>query len=143
MPLIAYNPNQARRQGLMPPALNQLSVKVPGSGHGITFYPGDFGESGSNLVTPEDWDKIKDLPAIKRRLETGLMYVVASPTGKEDPSKSTPSITSFTLPQATNMIEACTNMDVLKIWRDEDDRKGVQSAIAKQIGKFSPEGTKL
>lgn len=125
MPILFYDPNAGESRGRLPNASNPLVIG------GIRFMP------GTNQVSQQDWDVLNTHPAYQKaiatRLEMGKLRLIASPVKDAEPS-----ICDYNLTQAKQMIESCTDVDLLKRWQSEDSRKGAQTAIAEQLKKLLP-----
>lgn len=110
------------------------------SAGGVVFYP------GMNRVDADAIAKVKDLPAVKLRLDAGILTAVtpteerqAGTRGEEIPQE--PSITDFKVVDAVGMIESTSDTTLLRKWQNEDTRLGVQRAIAARLDALEPKPT--
>jgi hypothetical protein len=101
---------------------------------------------GPNELPQEKWDLIKNHPTVKERIankslevvvETKL--VVASEESGEPVEEPSSSLSALSLKEAKELVCETFNTVLLKQWQAEEPRKGVLTAIEKQLAQIEKE----
>lgn len=82
---------------------------------------------GVNEVEAGKWDRVKDHPVVKWRIENGVLIV-------KDGSKP---INEMSAGEATKLVKATVDADLLERWRKDDTRRSVRDAIDAQLDKLT------
>lgn len=102
---------------------------------GVRFVP------GLNKLSRGQWDSIKNHPLLPKRFEKGHLEWVKgrspddyneSPV-EEVEADASGELSAFKAPEAIELIESTYDLELLKSWQESEARKGVSSAIEKQI----------
>jgi len=112
-------------------ALGAWSIAVGKTDRCVVIVP------GVNEVVDKDWDVISKHPAVKAKIEEGVLVLVktASEDGTKKKAEGLPAtLEGMTVPAATDFIGGVFNIDQLKAWKKKETRQGVITAIDKQIG---------
>lgn len=141
--LIEYRPELIRGRGALPPATNILMFPalVVGEGKEAIALPEIRLTPGVNSIPKAQWDGLQKHPPFAMALryyqdQPGVLTVRQPPAGQNPDADL--SIKSFTIPDAVQLIQDTNDVKLLQAWQDEDDRKGVQRAIAEQLEKLTP-----
>ena len=102
---------------------------------GITLLP------GTNTVPAERWKMVCKHPDVVKAIACNALEIVEAekgsklvevPTGKS--MQNLPrDLTSLTLEKAEPVIKNCVNVEALKRWAAEDDRKGIHELCKEQV----------
>lgn len=82
---------------------------------------------GVNEVESSKWDRVKDHPVVKWRIENGVLLV-------KDGSKP---ISDMPAGEAVKLVKATVDADLLERWRRDDPRRSVRDAIDSQLDKLT------
>lgn len=103
---------------------------------------------GVNEFTKEQWEKVSAHPEIKKRMETEvvdlkrgkvpMIEVLAEKKenkseGNDDDANTNSAISELGVKDAKTLVEETFNTVLLKEWLEGETRKGVKSAIEKQL----------
>lgn len=141
--LIEYRPELLRGRGALPPATNILmfpSIRI-GEGKDAIALPEIRLTPGVNSIPKAQWEGLLKHPpfamALRYYQDQPGVLTVRQPPADQSPDADL-SIKAFTIPEATQLIQDTNDVKLLQTWQDEDDRKGVQRAIAEQLDRLSP-----
>ena len=141
--IIEYRPEVMRGRGSLPPAANILlfpAITV-GQGKDAIALPEIRITPGVNEIPRSRWEALQKHPPFVQALQyymdqPGVLTVRQPPAGQNPDADL--SIKDFGIPEATQLVRETNDAQLLQRWQDEDDRKGVQRAIAEQLDKLSP-----
>jgi hypothetical protein len=89
--------------------------------------------NGRKDVNPTDWKRALANPTLKAKVEEkkrlGIIII-------ESESHAGQSLKEKTVPDAIAVIKDTFDLDLLKEWRDNDERKGVAHALEEQLAKI-------
>lgn len=88
---------------------------------------------GVNEVSREQWAQVKDHPAMRRRINQGLIEVLS----EGDESEHASELAKLRPNEARRLVAETIDVDVLEKWREVEDRETVLEALEKQVGKVS------
>lgn len=97
---------------------------------------------GSNIIGKDDEAKLKDHPDFKAQIEAGKLSIEESGKSESKPKETTPGIGTMSVKDAKKVIEACDEVDELKVMKKEESQKGddarkaIIEAIDKQLKKI-------
>lgn len=83
---------------------------------------------GANDVPDKDWEKIKDHPHVKQKIEDGEIEILK--TGVDSLSEIQPA-------KAVEIVKDTLDYGLLKKWEANESRKKVSEAISLQIQKLT------
>lgn len=142
--IIEYRPELIRGRGALPPAANILmfpAIVVNAGTKDAIALPEIRLTPGVNSIPKAQWEALQKHPPFAMGLryyqdQPGVLTVRQPPAGES--ADADLSIKAFTIPEATQLIQDTNDVKLLQTWQDEDDRKGIQRAIAEQLEKLSP-----
>ncbi len=119
-----------------------VNLKKPGMvnlGNKVTLKP------GPNSVDLKMWKEKRNHPIIKHYIEEGLIVeeqdIEEVEAIGEDASAQKKAeiehLKTLKVPQAKQLVEETTNVELLKAWSDVEDRNQVKSALKKQLEKLT------
>ena len=85
---------------------------------------------GVNEISRKRWEKVKDLPKIKRLLDNKTIFLISA----EDPTVEGESgILGLKPQEASVVIKKTFNLEILEDWKSKDTRKAVIKTLEYQI----------
>ena len=140
--IIDYRPELIRGRGALPPAANILMFPAItiGEGKDAIALPEIRLTPGVNSIPRAQWEGLQKHPPFAMALryyqdQPGVLVVRQPPAGQS--ADADLSIKNFSIPEATQLIQDTNDVKLLQSWQDEDDRKGIQRAIAEQLEKLA------
>jgi len=108
------------------------------------YLVGDFKfMPGVNSVSKQDWEKIKDHPHVKFKLENDDLKIISdkeSGDEQESAAAGVPaamhSLMEFSPKDALRIVDSTFDVDLLKSWEQDEKRKVVRVAIVAQVKKI-------
>lgn len=111
---------------------------------------------GPNEIKKEDWDRIKNHPVVKARMELDVVdhksakivkklevvmpKEVKNNDGEDnadvEKDESSTSLSDMSVPEAKGLIAETFNTELLREWDESETRKGAKDAIKKQFEKI-------
>jgi len=122
----------------LPELREPMLQEIMGGGFGVTFPATEealFLHPGTNKVSREMWDRVKELPVVKEQLAHRTIEVIeiGNADGGDPEGRSMFSIRDVEQSAALRMVSFARFTQQLEHWHDSDDRMTVRSAIKRRI----------
>lgn len=103
---------------------------------------------GINRVSESDWNQIKNHPLLPHRFDNGHLIWIKDkgpndyslPVSNENKNKESPVdaeiLNTFNAKEAIELVEKTYDLDLLELWKNNENRKGVSGAIDDQISSL-------